>query len=559
MLGKGVQALPTSFPAFAGFSFAPPALLEGNGAAGLAGSAGPAQASAPPAASPAKRLGLEPAAIGTASSGVSTLPPTFTNGFPAFSFSSTTSLQPSSPAAKAPAAASAAAPVFSFGMTTLPLPTPADGPFTFASTPAAPLPFSSLGAAGGGVPAHPLHVGGGGAAPVLGSLRAAVKTPTAKMSPARVVELMRAGGGDERVAEAGAIALRAIVPKKGTQPCVDAGAVPVLVAALRTHASVPAVAEKACRALVNIAGIPAGQDACVSEGAVPAIVAALRTHASEPAVVQYACWALANIAMSPAMSPAGQNTSAAGAVPAIVAVLRTHAREPAEAEWACWALVNIADIPGGQDACVSEGAVPALVAALRAHASMPAVVESASCALLNIGCANPSHRAAIVAAGAAPLLAEAFSAHTGEARQNAHEALDKLGYTDEGVSKETAAAACDAAAAAMYARISSTRGELGPIVRFAGGPEAEWSCGLFRTLRYELLPMFNTEEANVSKLQKEAPSLPFHPHLRSLTQSKHNTFTAPPNCWCCYDRPCAWCARSSSGRWRSTPGRTWRL
>jgi hypothetical protein len=55
----------------------------------------------------------------------------------------------------------------------------------------------------------------------------------------------------------------------------------------------------------------------------------------------------------------------------------------------------------------------------------------------------------------------------------------------------------------MYARISSTRGVLGPIVRFAGGPEEEWPCGLFRTLRYVLLPMFNTKEANVSKLEKE--------------------------------------------------------
>ena len=57
---------------------------------------------------------------------------------------------------------------------------------------------------------------------------------------------------------------------------------------------------------------------------------------------------------------------------------------------------------------------------------------------------------------------------------------------------------------AMYARISSTRGELGPILRFAGGPEAEWPCGLFRTLRFVLLPMFNTEEANVSKTTRNA-------------------------------------------------------
>ena len=69
----------------------------------------------------------------------------------------------------------------------------------------------------------------------------------------------------------------------------------------------------------------------------------------------------------------------------------------------------------------------------------------------------------------------------------------------------TSGSANDAAlaVAAMYARISSTRRVLGPILRFAGGPKAEWPCGLFRTLRYVLLPMFNTKEANVSKLEKE--------------------------------------------------------
>ena len=78
------------------------------------------------------------------------------------------------------------------------------------------------------------------------------------------------------------------------------------------------------------------------------------------------------------------------------------------------------------------------------------------------------------------------------------------GVGSEGGGGATAGSTDDAAAvAAMYARISSTRGVLGPILRFAGGPKEEWPCGLFRTLRYVLLPMFNTKEANVSKLEKE--------------------------------------------------------
>jgi len=119
-------------------------------------------------------------------------------------------------------------------------------------------------------------------------------------------------------------------------------------------------------------------------------------------------------------------------VPAIVATLRTHASVPAVVQNACWALANIACIPAGEDACVSAGAVPAIVAALRTHASVPAVALSASQALRNIGWTHPSHRAAIAAAGAVPLLAAAFSAHTGDARKKAHEALGKLGYSDTG-------------------------------------------------------------------------------------------------------------------------------
>ena len=66
----------------------------------------------------------------------------------------------------------------------------------------------------------------------------------------------------------------------------------------------------------------------------------------------------------------------------------------------------------------------------------------------------------------------------------------------------------------MYARISSTRGELGPILRFAGGPEAEWPCGLFRTLRYELLPMLATPEASTlrqvcKELKREVEAHPW--------------------------------------------------
>ena len=117
------------------------------------------------------------------------------------------------------------------------------------------------------------------------SCRVPPQLPTASMTPSMIVQLMRAGGHNPRVAEEGARALRALsLPAGGEKPCVAAGAVPALVAALKAHLSVAAVAEQACWALRNIAAIPAGQEAAVAAGAVPALVAALKAHPSVAAV-----------------------------------------------------------------------------------------------------------------------------------------------------------------------------------------------------------------------------------------------------------------------------------
>lgn len=72
------------------------------------------------------------------------------------------------------------------------------------------------------------------------------------------------------------------------------------------------------------------------------------------------------------------------------------------------------------------------MACLSTHAGVADVVEYASWALLHIGWKKWHNQTAIVAAGAVPLLAAAFKSHTGSARQKAHEALDRLGYTDQG-------------------------------------------------------------------------------------------------------------------------------
>ncbi len=57
--------------------------------------------------------------------------------------------------------------------------------------------------------------------------------------------------------------------------------------------------------------------------------------------------------------------------------------------------------------------------------------QYASGALKNIVWTSPAHRRAAVSAGAVPRLAAAWSAHP-SAKANAHGALEKLGYRDNG-------------------------------------------------------------------------------------------------------------------------------
>jgi hypothetical protein len=232
--------------------------------------------------------------------------------------------------------------------------------------------------------------------------------------------------------------------------------VPAIVAALGTHASVPAVAQYACWALVNIASIPAGQTACVSEGAVPAIVAALRTQASVPAVAERACEALLNLTC--ASPPAIQACLAVGGEDLLRAA---EASRPAASKAACWALCNlspaacadsriaasaVAEItlslsmnahcsssfgtlldcwslaniaftnPVGKNAIVERGGLAALVAVLGGpHASDPCVAAHACKALRNISIApdSESRKVACIDAGAVSALAAALSTHAG--------------------------------------------------------------------------------------------------------------------------------------------------
>jgi hypothetical protein len=242
------------------------------------------------------------------------------------------------------------------------------------------------------------------------------------------------------------------------QACVEEGAVPAVATALRAFSGNAAVAEQGCWALANFsAAVPAsGQAAAPGPGglacahvAVPSIVAALRAQqggsggAVAVGVTEWACRALVNI--SACGDKGVEACMAYYSIPVVVAALRAHGGSAAGvAEYACWTLAQIIhNGPGGSARCGEAAAVPAIVAALRAHSGVAGAVKQACRALeglCTVGpkgspAISPSHCAAIVAAGAVPLLAAACKSHEGEAREWALKTLNKLGYTDQGVAR----------------------------------------------------------------------------------------------------------------------------
>jgi hypothetical protein len=239
-----------------------------------------------------------------------------------------------------------------------------------------------------------------------------------------------------------------------------------------------AVNRGACGALANISLLSAGQDACVAAGAVPAIAQIISSFHPPSRHAQPCLWqdmaedafaTLRNIAMLPsgreACLKAGlaatrhacslfreaaleqffgmlQNIVAgdgcekpcvdAGALEELVYCINRYPTAGA-AEHACRALWCIVTDACCVKPCVDAGAVRAVVLLLKKNLSVAAVAEPACGVLWSIAASDdPSYRDAIVRAGAAPLLAAAFGAHSGDAQEAAHGALEALGFDDAG-------------------------------------------------------------------------------------------------------------------------------
>jgi hypothetical protein len=109
--------------------------------------------------------------------------------------------------------------------------------------------------------------------------------------------------------------MRACVCLLMQRAIVAGGGVKVIVGAMRTHAGVSGVVKWGCKALEKLADVAANvklgvdarwlQDAIAAGGGVEVIVAALRTHATVLDVVQYGCLGLGSLAYKHAGNQVG--------------------------------------------------------------------------------------------------------------------------------------------------------------------------------------------------------------------------------------------------------------
>ena len=170
--------------------------------------------------------------------------------------------------------------------------------------------------------------GGGGAGGGDGGAGAQERLlPSEGMDAWCVIELMRVGAGDARVALEGVKLLRAraVAGTGEREACIAAGAVGALVAALAAHGAGDAsLAMEGCWALANLSLQTSGRFACLEAGAVQAVAGALRAHAGAVLVANVACWTLGNLAEGGAGSR--QALLGAGAVPLLVSAAATFAR-----------------------------------------------------------------------------------------------------------------------------------------------------------------------------------------------------------------------------------------
>jgi hypothetical protein len=193
---------------------------------------------------------------------------------------------------------------------------------------------------------------------------------------AAVVALMRAHACSAKFQAAACVALCLMFRRSRADhapaalTAASAGAMDVLLAALRHHAADVRVQEFALPALSQLMFTPQLQLDAVAQGAVPLILAALRTHATHVCVLEQGCHALQHIV--DANEDVTSAATRAGALDALATLQRAHIAHAGLQRRSLGALKSFAIYGDDEDAverlCAAGGVATTLLA-LRQHAA----------------------------------------------------------------------------------------------------------------------------------------------------------------------------------------------
>ena len=308
--------------------------------------------------------------------------------------------------------------------------------------------------------AHPQHAGVAEAA--CGALKSLAAHSSARTRGARAadvaVEVLRTHGSTPGVCSeaCGAIANLCVgMPQNGAR-ATQAGAPAAVVAALTRHAELGDVAEAGAAALWALAGCgdPSSRVACVEQGALPALVGAMRTHQASLPLQVVACSAITHFAQG--LSSGATEVAAAGGVDALLAALRLHGNSAALQESGFDALFTLCDRGGLEVSrrALQAGALEACKAAITTRfPNHPGVQRAAKAVLEELTRARVNAAMGSDAVSMDPSLAavnaQVAGLGVGAARNSCHDAFGASEYL-----------------AAMQAKLVSWLG--------AGGGNSDW-------------------------------------------------------------------------------------
>ena len=190
---------------------------------------------------------------------------------------------------------------------------------------------------------------------------------------------------------------------------VEAGAIPIILQAMRQHQSESSIQRRGCLALGNLAANNVDNKDLIAE-AIPVILQAMCKHQSVLRIQRYACYALGKLASN---NSHNQNQIAkAGGISVILQAIRQHESVPDIRKYGCYALGNLAaNNPQNKDLIAEAGAIPIVLQVMRQHGSVPDIQQYSCLALGNLSADNLHNKHLIAEAGAIPVILEAMRQH----------------------------------------------------------------------------------------------------------------------------------------------------